>query len=45
MVQKGEILSTGMLGALCLGDISEVPRSEVIQVAPRLVSRIRLYWD
>lgn len=42
---EGEILSTGMLGALCLGDISEVPRSEVIQVAPRLVSRIRLYWD
>lgn len=39
------ILSSGILGTICLDDVSQSPRSLLIPVPPSKVSSIRLYWD
>lgn len=42
--REGHVADLGKLGVMCYDDVSPQPVAAVVTVAPRMVSRIYLYW-
>lgn len=42
--REGRVADLGKLGVMCYDDVSPLPVSAIVPVAPRSVSRILLYW-